>query len=193
LNRPGRGYELHMEQKDVAEFNVVAVYREVRTAQRAVRDLRKSGFPEGAVTLRSRRLSDDGDHRPVPPAVEPGGSRERDEHLAGTVARRSVGLATLEAAAGALVGFLIGWASFGLGDPAMWFLLVVGAVTGTVLGFVQGGIHGAMTEAEKEGDIQVTAQSDDQKQAERAAGVLRQHHPVRVDYYDAQGQIPKGG
>jgi hypothetical protein len=181
-----------MKREEFGEYNVVAVYRDLSTAERAARDLREGGFPENAVSLRSRRLTDDRAGSPVEPAVESGGSRNRDARVAGGVARRSVVVAMLEAGAGALVGFLIGWASFGLGDAGMWLLIVVGAATGIVLGFVQGGISGAMTQAEKEPDIQVAAHSDDQKQAERAAGLLRRHNPIRVDFYDARGQIPTG-
>lgn len=178
-----------MRLERFAQYNVVAVYRDMDAARTAVERLQREGFEDEAISLQSRRFTDDEPGEAAEPGVESMNTRGRDEGAARNVFRKSVGLSVVLALLGAGIGFLIGLWVFGLPSIGLWIATVVGAVTGSVIGGAQGGYFGAMQEAEKEEGILVGAHSSDEEAVSRAARTLKRLRPLRVDYYDTEGRV----
>lgn len=169
-----------------ARHNVVAVYRDLETAETAARELRDQGLPNEKISLRSRSPTDDPDVRRVEPASE-ATTRRRDAAVAGSVFKK---IAVLSAA-GAVIGGGLGFAIallFGASALITWIAGVVGAVTGSVIGGVWGGIFASMGEAQREKGVAVGVHSDARDEVENAATILRRWGPVRIDHYDAEGR-----
>jgi hypothetical protein len=182
--RPGSGS--NSTPATYARHNVVAVYREMETAEAAVRLLRENGVSNDQISLRSRSPTDDPAARRVEPASEEP-TRRRDAAVAGNVFKKI----TLMSLAGAVIG---GGLGFGIAllldssDLITWIAGVVGVVAGSVIGGVWGGIFGSMGEAQREKGVAVGVHSDAPEEVERAAGILKRHGPMRIDRYDAEGR-----
>jgi hypothetical protein len=178
--------DLRREDAGFAPYNVMAVFPTLPVAEEAVERLLQLGLRPGQVSVRSRTLTDDPPAREVEPGVVVP-SVQRDEEVAGHVARKVVVLFFVCAVAGGLVGLLI--AALAGFSPLMWAAtIVVTAVAGAVVGAVWGGEIGSMQEARKEEGVVVGAHLDDRRAAVSVEAVLRGLRPLRIDPYDGQGR-----
>lgn len=181
-----------MAREPFASYNVVAVYRDLETARQAVQDLADEGIDRERISLQSRRLTGEAPSDEPVPVVEPT-TRRRDREVVGRVFKRAMLAMTVATVVIAGIGFAVGWAIFGLWTLGMWICVAVGVMMGSVLGAVQGGAFGAMEEGRKEEGVLVGAYFDDSADMERAAKIMRAKGPLRVDFYDAEGDLPRGG
>lgn len=181
-----------MAREPYAPYNVVAVFRDLDTARQAVQDLASEGIERERISLQSRRLTGEEPTDDSVPVVEPT-SRRRDREVLGRVFKRAMVTMTVATVLIGVVAFAVGWAIFGLWTLGMWICVAVGVFMGSVLGAVQGGAFGAMEEGRKEEGVLVGAHFDDAADMERAAKIMRAKGPLRVDFYDAEGGVPRGG
>lgn len=189
-------------------YNVVAAFEQRQRAEEAVDSLERGGIPRAEMDIRSPGAGD-GDRRAESYA-------EMHDEVDGSFAGPSL-FATGDQAKGALIGLvpasLVGamvglvvglvWAMAGsAGSDAFRILLptIAFAVGGATAGFVAGGalkprlsgqrddaraFDDARTQAER--SVLVAVHTDDEQRLERAAGVLRQMQPERMDFVHADG------
>jgi hypothetical protein len=176
--------------RELGRFNLSAVYSTLADAQASAADVRAAGVPPRRILLQDRRLTDE--VRPVrrvgpvsrtaPPTGEPvqTPTRRRDAEVAhGVFARMVIWLAGATLA-GAVLGFLIGLAIFGLAAETLITVAAV-AVAGSVFGAMGGGIRGAMNQARDEEGFLVEVHTDDPGEAQRIGEALARRGPIRLD------------
>ena len=176
--------------RGLGAYNLAAVYRTPADAEATAEDLRGMGLDSRQILVEERRSTDEGPGDRVvgpvksgsPPTGEPvqTPTRRRDVDIIRTVSTRTALFTVVLAAAGAVLGFLVGLAFFGLG-LGTWVALTVGAVAGAVFGAMAGGIWGGMNQARSEEGFLVEVHTDDPEEAQRVAELLGHRGPLRLD------------
>jgi hypothetical protein len=177
----------------LAPFNVVAVYPDMGAARKALDALERAGVEAGEISLLGKRAEE---------AAGDIDTRTRDDRMVKQVGKRAAAGAAAGTAAGGLVGFIAGAVAFaipGVGPvlgAGVWASTAAGAVAGGSIGGVVGGVTSLdMTEAweltyesVKGGRVLVGVHSDDRRNVDRGAQVLREHDAIRVERFDSRGK-----
>jgi hypothetical protein len=182
---------------DFGPHNVLAVLPDLEAARAAIADLEHAGVEGNTISVLGRAV----DEATEPETRRDEGS-EADSAATGHVARRAGVGAAAGAGAGGVAGLIGGAVMFGIPGigPAIgagiWAATLGGAAAGAGVGFAAGGIGAAKEseawavtfEAVENHKVVVGVHSDDAALVERAAEVLREHGPERLEEFDAEGE-----
>jgi uncharacterized membrane protein len=177
---------------------VVALYDDFNTAQKAVQDLRDNDFPGDDISLVANNAEGRYDQY-VGAGRERSVAKDEDHVSRGEETGISAGAGAL---AGGVGGLLLGLGLFavpGIG-PALAAGPIAGTLAGAGLGAAAGGLsgwlfHAGMPEEEarsyeegvRRGGTLIAVTTSDAR-AERATGILNQHHPVDMRQRSAEWQ-----
>jgi hypothetical protein len=189
-NEPGRGYQPgHGHERDHGYqpgrahepghgYDVTAAFPAMAQARKAIDALGLAGVEAQRITLYGR---------PVAEAASDAVTLDRDERIARHVGKRAVLFGAIGAVLGAAVGLVVGILAFsgaaGLYASIIGFGLAFGAIAGVYGAYASVSMTPAweLTYERVSGDVLVGVHSESEEDAERAAGVLRSHSPLRVE------------
>ena len=182
---------------DFGTHNVLAVLPDLDAARAAIADLEHAGIEGNAISVLGRAADEATD-----PETRRDEGQEADSAATGHVARRAGVGAAAGAGVGGAAGLIGGAAMFGIPGigPAIaagiWATALGGATAGAGVGFAAGGIGAAKEseawavtfEAVDDHKAVVGVHAEDPAVVERAAEVLREHGPERLEEFDAEGE-----
>ncbi len=184
-----------MARERFARYNVVATFPDMEHARKALLALEQHGVEADNISLLGRAAEQ------VESDLNP---RERDTGVAKEIAK-GAGLGTaIGTGAGGVVGFiggLLAWGIPGIGPvvgTAIWAATVGGAGVGAAIGGLVGGTavigqseawEKSFEESVRTGRVLVGVHADSREDIDKATGVLRDAHPLRVDHVDPQGRL----
>lgn len=168
-----------------ARRNLVASFRSLKQARRAMDTLEAQGFDAGAIRLEG-------------PGAQPSGrsdTRGRDAAVPRFVASRVLGGMIVGAGAGLAVGLI---ASFAAGGSTLVITMsaVAGVVVGTVVAMMIAGVGSIDVtpdwertfEPQRPGPVTVAVGSDDEGKVARAEEAIQDLDPIEVTRVDDRGE-----
>lgn len=170
-----------METRTHTAHNVVAVFADEEASQQGVEALQVEGIAGERLSFVGRHVEGD--------SVEEG-AQVTNQLLAGGVKGGAVG-----GLAGVLAGALV------VAVPGVGAVLGAGILGGAVAGAAAGSTVGALwggfsrmwdmtyRDLVKEGRVLVAVHTDDGSEAGRALRLMQDQGAVRVDHFDAQGEV----
>lgn len=178
-----------MPRDQLSKFNVVATFPDMKAARHAIDALERAGVDGDDISLLGRT---------VDAAAAQEDTRDRDAHLVGDVSEKAMKGGAIGTVAGAVAGavaFVIPGIGPGIG-AGIWAATLGGAVAGGAVGGMAGGVA-ATNESEDweltydevaSGRVLVAGHTDDQADADRLAGLLQKHDPLKVERFDERGK-----
>ncbi len=177
----------------LAPHNIVAAFREMSEARKALDALERGGIDAAEISLLGPAAEEAAEHLDT---------RERDAGVAGRVGTRATVGAVAGGATGGLAGFLAGLAAFAIPGAGpvigagVWAATIGGAVAGGSVGGVIGGYSAVdMTEAYeltyesvRAGRVLVGVHSDEPDDVEKGEEILRKLEPLSINRFDASGR-----
>jgi hypothetical protein len=172
-----------------AAANIVAAYPDPDTAQKVIADLERHGIDAADISLLGAAAREAAAHPDEP---------EADESVLGRVAASVAKGSAVGGALGGLLGGLAAMAIPGIGPvlgSAIWAGAIPGALFGSGVGGTVAGISSvplseaaSLAESVKRGEVLVGVHADEWKEIDRAAEVLSDHRPNRIERFDQDGQ-----
>jgi len=174
------------------QFNALAVLKDLDAARAAMNALQKAGLEAGKTSLLGP--SADAAERDTE-------TTEKDSGVIGDVTKASAVGGVAGGAVGGVTGFLAGLAAFaipGVGPvigTGVWASSLGGAVLGGGVGSMIGGVSKInagdaweLTYELKHGRALVGVHSNDQREVQRGAEVLKQEKPLAMGFFDEDGR-----
>jgi outer membrane lipoprotein SlyB len=160
------------------EHRLVAVYRGMKRARGAVTHLERAGIEAGDISVVPEKEENVED------------TTLRDSRVVGNISKRVVAVGAIAAVAGGLLGLALGVAF--LRGAGVWIAVVAGVVAGSLFGGFLGGMAGLSMsddweltfESLRAGEVAVVVASDDRREIERAADMLKETSPVHLERLD---------
>lgn len=182
-----------MQEHGQNRYNVVGAYVEMRDAREAIEALEFAGVEASDISLLGEVAAEAAER-----ADEETNTAARDRGIISRVAGRAILFGSTGAIAGAILGLLlagIGAEFARVGDSvavqaASWGLFgaIVGSLIGAYSAFAIGRAWELTFEPAGGGEVLVGVHSEDAKEAEKAARVLREKGALRVARFDARGR-----
>lgn len=183
-----------MARERFAAFNVVAAFPDMAAARGAIDALQRRGVDGNNISLLGRAAEE---------VRNDLSTEERDAGVAKDVSKSAAIGTAAGVSAGALAGLVGGLVAFGIPGigpavgTAIWATTLGGAGVGAAIGGLVGGTSAISTspawgntfkESIRAGRVLVGVHADTREEVDSAVQVLRDQHPLQVDYLDPQGQ-----
>jgi outer membrane lipoprotein SlyB len=159
--------------------DVIARYRDLDQARKALTALERHGIEGSRISLEGQAPSR---------AAAEHDTLDRDRRVTRQVGRRVALSGLAGAVLGGLAGYLLGGVAFG-STAAVWAAAIGGVIAGAAVGGVMAGYATpAMSEEweltheyEPDGEVAVRVTSNDPRELDKAAEVLRAKDPISVE------------
>jgi hypothetical protein len=168
-----------------AEYNVVAAYRDMPSAKKAIDAIDWAGIDGINVSLLGRRAAE-----AATDTMEE--TEQADERLSRDIIRRVL----VGGAAGVIIGLPLGLLAYAIYDElGLWVSILGGMIMFGIIGALLGGMWDLDANPQAEvtyhttppGHILVGVKSDRKQLVDRAEFVLEKRDPLMIHRYDARG------
>lgn len=182
-----------MRPELLSNYNVVAAYESPESARKAVTRLEGNGFDAVNIAVMGPRIEEEASQQDT---------RDRDTRMARHAAWMAIVWGGAGTVAGGIIGFVAGVIGFTLidagpsGDAGIWITSLSGAIAlGVAAGII--GTYLSVRASEsweltfqqaRGGEVLVAVRSEKEKDAERAAAILKKTQPLSIERFDAAGR-----